>query len=589
MVSHSMFTFASNEHSPFVYTMARNLPEEEPSTDSIISSSSSSSSSSSTLSASPVPQSLISNSESTSSSFNTSDSHSSFGICSSPPPTLHRLDSSSTCHPPTPRSRHSPQLGIHRHSTTRSDSLGLSAFRPASEIIVDLPGEEQRRLRNYSSPGLIQPTSGSSDCGGGGGGHGDRLISISEPNHGITSNDDDMFWGQATMTNTSNHNGHCGSNTREATTSVSRQHTLTPPTNNACRRCGSSSSLSSSLSSASFSSSLSSSLPSSAPPTQSTLVSPFSLSFFAASSAVSAGTPASSNALISTNHYQDNANSRYQSLENSLNQTFSSGQPTLGKTGYSRSRHNSSSGCSGNCAASSLANGVNGFVAVPVGNISNLTEPAIHLRPGDLVEIDRTLYAHWALYVGGGQVVHIVDEHSNQDLPIGSWGLVKRDALTSVAGSSFVRANNKEVPAKERLLVAHSPTEVVQNALRMVGKLVPYNTLTRNSEHYLTEWKYGKAWSDQVSNSIFLFKFSPFTLVCRHLNLLFACLTRLFISLMLMVCQSTHVCKASIGFNQKTSISLILNAAFLLVCPVQNHIFSDTLGSLPLPSLIRSK
>lgn len=137
--------------------------------------------------------------------------------------------------------------------------------------------------------------------------------------------------------------------------------------------------------------------------------------------------------------------------------------------------------------------------------------------PGDIVEIDRTLYAHWALYVGGGHVVHIVDEHSNQDLPVGGWGLVKRDALVAVAGNSFVRANNKEVPAKERSLVANPPIEVVHQALRMVGKLVPYNTLTRNSEHYLTEWKYGRGWSDQVSCHLFL----AFFWVCpgrRHLN-----------------------------------------------------------------------
>jgi hypothetical protein len=32
----------------------------------------------------------------------------------------------------------------------------------------------------------------------------------------------------------------------------------------------------------------------------------------------------------------------------------------------------------------------------------------------------------------------------------------------------------------------------------MVGGRVEYNFLTKNAEHYLTEWKYGKAWSDQA-------------------------------------------------------------------------------------------
>lgn len=64
---------------------------------------------------------------------------------------------------------------------------------------------------------------------------------------------------------------------------------------------------------------------------------------------------------------------------------------------------------------------------------------------GDLIEIDRTLFSHWALYVGDGRIVHVVGE-DGEDLPNGEHAIVKEDFLTEVAGSSYVRVNNKDVP-----------------------------------------------------------------------------------------------------------------------------------------------
>ncbi len=43
----------------------------------------------------------------------------------------------------------------------------------------------------------------------------------------------------------------------------------------------------------------------------------------------------------------------------------------------------------------------------------------------------------------------------------------------------------------------HSPLLTTQ--LWQVGSTVPYNALQCNTEHYVTEWKYGQRWSDQVS------------------------------------------------------------------------------------------
>ena len=133
-------------------------------------------------------------------------------------------------------------------------------------------------------------------------------------------------------------------------------------------------------------------------------------------------------------------------------------------------------------------------------------KPSSDISPelGDLIEVDQTLYSDWAIYVGDGDVVHIVGEDDQEFLPESGFGYVKVKSLQSLGGDSFVRVNNKEVPAKERSLTPLDPDKVVAKALSMVGSKVEYNMLTRNNEHYLTEWKYGQPWSDQVSGTLLL-------------------------------------------------------------------------------------
>ena len=86
---------------------------------------------------------------------------------------------------------------------------------------------------------------------------------------------------------------------------------------------------------------------------------------------------------------------------------------------------------------------------------------------GDIIEIDRTLYTHWAIYVGDGQVVHVVG-HDNNDLPDAEQAVVQKVSLIDVVGDNCCRVNNKEVPAKERNLQPKDPELVVKEALDMV-------------------------------------------------------------------------------------------------------------------------
>lgn len=85
----------------------------------------------------------------------------------------------------------------------------------------------------------------------------------------------------------------------------------------------------------------------------------------------------------------------------------------------------------------------------------------------------------------------------NNEIPSDT-AMVRLSSLADVAGPSGVRVNNKSVGAKERGLEPLPLDEILQNCYSDLEKQVGFNMLTRNSEHYVTDWKYGKGWSDQV-------------------------------------------------------------------------------------------
>ena len=114
---------------------------------------------------------------------------------------------------------------------------------------------------------------------------------------------------------------------------------------------------------------------------------------------------------------------------------------------------------------------------------------------GDVVEIDRTLYSHWAVYIGDGKVIHVASQHNNSTC---TESLIVQDTLSNVAGSSLVRVNNKEVPALQRNLTALHPKMVVENAKRCLLQKVPHNVMSVTAEQFVTSCKYGVGWSDQV-------------------------------------------------------------------------------------------
>ncbi|KAI7686441.1 HRAS-like suppressor 2 [Sarcoptes scabiei] len=126
----------------------------------------------------------------------------------------------------------------------------------------------------------------------------------------------------------------------------------------------------------------------------------------------------------------------------------------------------------------------------------------VHPEPGDIIEFDRTLFSQWAIYVGDGDVVVIVATNS----PESEIANVQRAPMIVVARENFCRVNNKLLRAKERNLLPFHNEIVVRKALSKVGSTVPYNVMQCNSEHYVTEWKYGQRWSDQAQVSLNSFK-----------------------------------------------------------------------------------
>ncbi|XP_032924718.1 uncharacterized protein LOC117000800 isoform X3 [Catharus ustulatus] len=122
-------------------------------------------------------------------------------------------------------------------------------------------------------------------------------------------------------------------------------------------------------------------------------------------------------------------------------------------------------------------------------------------KPGDLIEIDRGLYQHWALYVGHGYVIHVTPIGENSPPASASTmsfllkvAKVKKELLDKAAGKDNWRVNNKY----DDVLIPFPVEEIIRRAERQVGRIVLYFLLYKNCEHFVTKLRYGKAVSEQV-------------------------------------------------------------------------------------------
>ncbi|XP_042532468.1 phospholipase A and acyltransferase 3 [Dipodomys spectabilis] len=126
-------------------------------------------------------------------------------------------------------------------------------------------------------------------------------------------------------------------------------------------------------------------------------------------------------------------------------------------------------------------------------------------KPGDLIEIFRPFYRHWAIYVGNGYVIHLAPPSEMAGAGATSImsaliekAIVKKELLCDVAGRDKYQVNNKH----DDKYTPQPPSKIIQQAEELVGQEVPYKLTSENCEHFVNELRYGVARSDQVRDVI---------------------------------------------------------------------------------------
>uniref|UniRef100_A0A4W2C8V5 LRAT domain-containing protein n=1 Tax=Bos indicus x Bos taurus TaxID=30522 RepID=A0A4W2C8V5_BOBOX len=124
-------------------------------------------------------------------------------------------------------------------------------------------------------------------------------------------------------------------------------------------------------------------------------------------------------------------------------------------------------------------------------------------QPGDLIEIFRPFYRHWAVYVGGGYVVHLAPSSEIAGAggasimsAVADSAIVKKERLCDVVGRDPYRVNNKH----DDKYNPFPPSKIVQWAEELVGRELCYSLTSKNCEHFVNELRYGVSRSDQVSH-----------------------------------------------------------------------------------------
>ncbi|XP_068596403.1 phospholipase A and acyltransferase 3-like isoform X2 [Brachionichthys hirsutus] len=114
---------------------------------------------------------------------------------------------------------------------------------------------------------------------------------------------------------------------------------------------------------------------------------------------------------------------------------------------------------------------------------------------GDLIEIFRGSYQHWAVYVGDGFVVHMAAPCPGSMMSVlVEKAIVKKEALWDVVGTDQWKINN----GLDEKYEPRAAGVIVSEARALVGVELPYGVFSRNCEHFANELRYGKAESRQV-------------------------------------------------------------------------------------------
>ncbi|XP_076155254.1 phospholipase A and acyltransferase 3-like [Alosa pseudoharengus] len=120
-------------------------------------------------------------------------------------------------------------------------------------------------------------------------------------------------------------------------------------------------------------------------------------------------------------------------------------------------------------------------------------------EPGDLIEIDRGTFQHWAVYVGDGYIIHATTNETSSSAAIMSGkATVRKDKLKDVAAGDTWRVKN----SLDKDYTPRSPDVILKEAEEMVGKQIPYSLLGKNCEDFATNLRYGVPKSRQAQEAI---------------------------------------------------------------------------------------
>jgi len=126
-------------------------------------------------------------------------------------------------------------------------------------------------------------------------------------------------------------------------------------------------------------------------------------------------------------------------------------------------------------------------------------------KPGDLIEIKRGTYSHWVLYSGNGFVIHVTGDTPNSpevskfisNSCVTEKAYKKEEKLQKVAGENRCRINNLYDVRKFQNLKKRTVKDILKSAHQNLDEKCHYSVSNANCEHYVTQWKYGCAFSTQ--------------------------------------------------------------------------------------------
>ncbi|XP_032089676.1 uncharacterized protein LOC116519769 isoform X2 [Thamnophis elegans] len=111
------------------------------------------------------------------------------------------------------------------------------------------------------------------------------------------------------------------------------------------------------------------------------------------------------------------------------------------------------------------------------------SDSTVDLNPGDLIEIFRTGYQHWAVYVGLGNVVHLAPPSECAGAGAASCkslladrALVKKEPLLDVVGGDRYCVSNKH----DNKYSVRTPDQIVCLANDLEGKTMEYKVTSQN-------------------------------------------------------------------------------------------------------------